>query len=179
VPIVDADNRLVGILTNRDLRFEIDTSQPVSALMTDRNLVTAPIGTTLDEASEILHRNKVEKLPVVDGEGKLRGLITVKDIQKRIEFPQSTKDDRGRLRVGAAIGATGDYLERAQELVGKAQRFGRDAFDRDADHVSRSIELRDHQWGSVQRGSEGDRAQPEGPWQCGHRRGGIRTGRDH
>src|SRR5881227_970126 len=96
VPIADRDGVLMGILTNRDLRFEHDTSQPVSALMTDRNLVTAPVGTTLEEAEDILHRHKVEKLPVVDAEGRLRGLITVKDIQKRIEFPQATKDGRGR-----------------------------------------------------------------------------------
>jgi IMP dehydrogenase len=117
VPIVDDDEILVGILTNRDLRFESDPSQPVSALMTDRNLVTAPVGTTLDEASEILHRNKVEKLPVVDAEGRLRGLITVKDISKRIAYPDATKDESGRLRVGAAVGVGNDALERAAALV--------------------------------------------------------------
>src|ERR687886_346310 len=87
VPITDGDGRLVGILTNRDLRFESDASQPVSALMTARNLVTAPVGTTLQEAERILGRNKIEKLPVVDADGRLKGLITVKDIQKRIQFP--------------------------------------------------------------------------------------------
>src|SRR5439155_21780405 len=97
--------------------FEQDTSQPVSALMTDRNLVTAPVGTTLEEAEDILHRQKIEKLPVVDAEGRLRGLITVKDIQKRIEFPQATKDGQGRLRVGAAVGVGPDALERAEALV--------------------------------------------------------------
>ncbi len=117
VPITDADGVLVGILTNRDLRFERDVEQPVSALMTSRGLVTAPVGTTLAEAEEILHRHKVEKLPVVDAEGRLRGLITVKDIQKKIEFPQATKDERGRLRVGAAVGVGPDALERAQALV--------------------------------------------------------------
>ena len=95
---------LVGILTNRDLRFETDTSQPVSALMTSRNLVTAPVGTTLEEAEAILHRNKIEKLPVVDADGRLKGLITVKDISKRIKYPDATKDEQGRLRVGAAVG---------------------------------------------------------------------------
>ena len=104
VPITDDDGVLVGILTNRDLRFENDVDQPVSALMTSRDLVTAPVGTTLAEAEEILHRNKIEKLPVVDADGRLRGLITVKDIQKKIEFPQATKDEQGRLRVGAAVG---------------------------------------------------------------------------
>ena len=117
VPITDEAGVLVGILTNRDLRFENDVEQPVSALMTSRNLVTAPVGTTLAEAEEILHRNKIEKLPVVDTDGRLRGLITVKDIQKKIEFPQATKDDRGRLCVGAAVGVGPDALERAQALA--------------------------------------------------------------
>jgi IMP dehydrogenase len=117
VPITDADGVLVGILTNRDLRFENDVDQLVSALMTSRNLVTAPVGTTLAEAEEILHRNKVEKLPVVDSDGRLRGLITVKDIQKKIQYPNATKDDRGRLRVGAAVGVGPDALERAQALA--------------------------------------------------------------
>ena len=117
VPITEADGTLVGILTNRDLRFAPDTSQPVSELMTARGLVTAPVGTTLSEAEAILHRHKIEKLPVVDGEGKLRGLITVKDIQKRIEFPNATKDTQGRLRVGAAVGVGPDAWERAGELV--------------------------------------------------------------
>jgi IMP dehydrogenase len=117
VPITDADGVLVGILTNRDLRFETNVHQAVSALMTSRNLVTAPVGTTLDEASEILHRNKIEKLPVVDANGRLKGLITVKDIRKRIEFPLSTKDEQGRLRVGAAVGVGADAFERAAALV--------------------------------------------------------------
>jgi IMP dehydrogenase len=118
VPITDERGVLVGILTNRDLRFEDDVEQPVSALMTSRNLVTAPVGTTLEEAEEILHRNKIEKLPVVDADGQLRGLITVKDIQKKIQYPQATKDEHGRLRVGAAVGVGPDALERAQALVG-------------------------------------------------------------
>jgi IMP dehydrogenase len=117
VPITDADGVLVGILTNRDLRFETDASQPVSALMTARNLVTAPVGTTLAEAEAILHRNKIEKLPVVDHEGRLTGLITVKDISKRIKYPDATKDAQGRLRVGAAVGVGSDALERAAALV--------------------------------------------------------------
>src|SRR6185436_9012399 len=117
VPITDDDGVLVGILTNRDLRFENDVAQPISALMTARNLVTAPVGTTLAEAEEILHRNKIEKLPVVDADGRLRGLITVKDIQKKIEFPEATKDDQGRLRVGAAVGVGPDALERAEALA--------------------------------------------------------------
>lgn len=117
VPITDAEGVLVGILTNRDLRFETNVEQSVSALMTSRSLVTAPVGTTLAEAEEILHRHKIEKLPVVDADGRLRGLITVKDIQKKIEFPQATKDDRGRLRVGAAVGVGPDALERAEALV--------------------------------------------------------------
>jgi IMP dehydrogenase len=117
VPITDEDGVLVGILTNRDLRFETDSSQPVSALMTSRNLVTAPAGTTLAEAEAILHRNKIEKLPVVDADGHLKGLITVKDISKRIKYPDATKDSQGRLRVGAAVGVGSDALERAAALV--------------------------------------------------------------
>jgi IMP dehydrogenase len=117
VPITDETGVLVGILTNRDLRFESDTGQPVSALMTARNLVTAPVGTTLAEAEEILHRHKIEKLPVVDAEGRLRGLITVKDIQKKIAYPRATKDEQGRLRVGAAVGVGTDALERADALA--------------------------------------------------------------
>jgi IMP dehydrogenase len=117
VPITDDDEVLVGILTNRDLRFETDTTQPVSALMTNRNLVTAPVGTTLEEAEEILHRNKIEKLPVVDADGRLKGLITVKDISKKIMYPDATKDEQGRLRVGAAVGVGNDALERAAALV--------------------------------------------------------------
>jgi IMP dehydrogenase len=117
VPITDEDGLLVGILTNRDLRFAPDMSQPVSALMTARNLVTAPVGTRLAEAEAILHRHKIEKLPVVDAEGRLKGLITVKDIQKRIQFPEATKDAQGRLRVGAAVGVGPDAWERAGALV--------------------------------------------------------------
>ena len=125
VPIVDESEILVGILTNRDLRFEDDVAQPVSALMTSRNLVTAPVGTTLAEAEEILHRNKIEKLPVVDADGRLKGLITVKDIQKRIQYPLATKDERGRLQVGAAVGVGSDALERAEALVGAGSRRDR------------------------------------------------------
>jgi IMP dehydrogenase/GMP reductase len=117
VPITDDAGVLVGILTNRDLRFETDTAQPVSALMTSRNLVTAPVGTTLEEAEAILHRNKIEKLPVVDADGRLKGLITVKDISKKIKYPDATKDHQGRLRVGAAVGVGPDALERAAALV--------------------------------------------------------------
>jgi IMP dehydrogenase len=117
VPITDGEGVLVGILTNRDLRFEDDVTQPVSALMTARDLVTAPIGTTLAEAEAILHRHKIEKLPVVDGDGRLKGLITVKDIQKKIQYPDATKDEQGRLRAGAAVGVGPDALERAEALV--------------------------------------------------------------
>src|ERR1700719_1914063 len=109
--------RLVGILTNRDLRFERSLDQPVSDVMTKDNLVTVPIGTTLDEAERILQRHRIEKLLVVDADFNLKGLITVKDIQKKIEFPNATKDEHGRLRVGAAIGATRDFLERAVDLA--------------------------------------------------------------
>jgi IMP dehydrogenase len=117
VPITDESGTLLGILTNRDLRFEQDTSQPVSALMTSAGLVTAPVGTTLTEAERLLHRHRIEKLPIVDGDGRIAGLITVKDIQKRVEFPQATKDTQARLRVGAAVGVGPDALERAQALI--------------------------------------------------------------
>jgi IMP dehydrogenase len=116
VPITK-DGRLVGILTNRDLRFVENLDRNVSEVMTSRDLITAPVGTTLEEAKAILHRNRIEKLPVVDERFNLRGLITVKDIQKQIEYPNACKDDFGRLRVGAAVGATGDFLERAAELA--------------------------------------------------------------
>ncbi|HUC42180.1 MAG TPA: IMP dehydrogenase [Candidatus Micrarchaeaceae archaeon] len=109
--------KLVGILTNRDLRFERNLDQPVSEVMTKDNLVTVAVGTTLEEAEKILQKHRIEKLLVVDKEYCLKGLITVKDIQKKMEFPLATKDDHGRLRVGGAIGATGDFLERAQELA--------------------------------------------------------------
>jgi IMP dehydrogenase len=117
VPITDDSGILVGILTNRDLRFERNHDQPVSALMTSHELVTAPIGTTLAEAEGLLHRHRIEKLPIVDSDGRITGLITVKDIQKRVEFPDSTKDPQGRLRVGAAVGVGVDAYERAQALI--------------------------------------------------------------
>jgi IMP dehydrogenase len=117
VPITDERGVLVGILTNRDLRFGADASQPVSAYMTARDLVTAPVGTTLEEAEAILGRHRIEKLPVVDADGVLKGLITVKDIQKRVRYPLATKDERGRLRVAAAVGVGSDALERAGALV--------------------------------------------------------------
>ncbi len=114
---VTRGQRLVGILTNRDLRFERNLDQPVSNIMTKDNLVTVPVGTTLEEAERILQRHRIEKLLVVDKDFNLKGLITVKDIQKKLEFPNATKDEQGRLRVGAAIGATGDFLERAEEMA--------------------------------------------------------------
>jgi IMP dehydrogenase len=109
--------KLMGILTNRDLRFERNLDQPVSAVMTGKNLVTVPVGTTLEQAEHELQQHRIEKLLVVDDQFNLKGLITVKDIQKKQQYPTATKDDHGRLRVGAAIGATGDFLERAMELA--------------------------------------------------------------
>ncbi len=119
VPIVEG-SRLVGILTNRDLRFEADFDQPISALMTKDNLVTVPVGTTLQQAERLLHKHRIEKLLVVDDDYNLKGLITVKDIQKKVKYPLAAKDEHGRLRVAAAIGATGDFLERAQDLVARS-----------------------------------------------------------
>ncbi|MBV9406290.1 MAG: IMP dehydrogenase, partial [Acidobacteriaceae bacterium] len=116
---VTKNGRLVGILTNRDLRFETRYDLPIADVMTKENLITVPVGTTLDEAQKILHRHRVEKLLVVDENYALKGLITVKDIQKKLKYPNAAKDAQGRLRVAAAIGATGDFFERAQELVRK------------------------------------------------------------
>jgi IMP dehydrogenase len=116
VPITE-HGKLVGILTNRDLRFETRFDIPIDKVMTKKNLITVPVGTTLEDAEKILHEHRVEKLLVVDDRYNLKGLITVKDIQKKLKYPNAAKDSQGRLRVGAAIGATGDFLERAQELA--------------------------------------------------------------
>jgi IMP dehydrogenase len=117
VPIVDREGQLVGIITNRDLQFERNLDRPLHDAMTKDGLVTAPVGTTLDEAERILGQHRIEKLPVVDETGKLRGLITVKDIHKRRQFPVANKDQHGRLRVAAAIGASGDMSDRAAALI--------------------------------------------------------------
>jgi len=114
---VTRGTRLTGILTNRDLRFEKNHTQLVGQVMTKDNLVTVPVGTTLDEAEKILQKHRIEKLLVVDQDFNLKGLITVKDIQKKLEYPRAAKDDHGRLTVGAAVGATGDFLERAVEMA--------------------------------------------------------------
>ncbi len=129
VPIT-SKGKLVGILTNRDLRFETRLDLPISELMTKANLITVPVGTTLEEAQTILHRHRVEKLPVVDEKYRLKGLITVKDIQKKIAYPNACKDELGRLRVGAAVGATGDYAERSAALA----RAGADVIVVDTAH---------------------------------------------
>lgn len=115
VPVVDGHNKLLGILTNRDMRFEKDLKKEASAVMTPMPLVTAKAGITLEEAEQIMHKNKIEKLPIIDENGFLKGLITIKDIKKRIEYPHANKDDFGRLRVGAAIGV--GQLDRAKALV--------------------------------------------------------------
>ncbi len=130
VPI-SANGKLVGILTNRDLRFETRPERLVSEIMTREGLITTPVGTTLVEAREILAKHRIEKLPVVDSEGRLHGLITVKDIEKRIRHPHACKDSLGRLRVAAAIGAGGDAIERAAELV----KAGVDALVIDSAHA--------------------------------------------
>src|SRR5579859_3924983 len=137
VPITK-NKKLVGILTNRDLRFESRTDIPISKVMTKENLITVPVGTTLQEAEAILHKHRVEKLLVVDDKYVLKGLITVKDIQKKLRYPTAAKDSQGRLRVGGAIGATGDYLERAQEMA----RLKADvlAIDSAHGHTSRVID---------------------------------------
>ena len=117
VPVIDDKGKLVGILTNRDLRFETHLDRPISSRMTKQKLVTTPVGTTLEQAKELLHRHRIEKLLVVDRNGNLKGLITVKDIQKAIKYPNAAKDRLGRLRVGAAVGVSRDLIERASELV--------------------------------------------------------------
>ena len=139
---VTRHKKLVGILTNRDLRFETRTDIPIGEVMTKENLITVPVGTTLEEAEHILHQHRVEKLLVVNGDYELRGLITVKDIQKKLKYPNASKDEKGRLRVGGAIGATGDFLDRAAELV----RFRADvlAIDSAHGHSSRVIDAVRH-----------------------------------
>ena len=137
VPVTQG-KRLVGILTNRDLRFETRTDIPVGDVMTKDDLITVPVGTTLEEAEQILHKHRVEKLLVVDDQYNLKGLITVKDIQKKLKYPNASKDEKGRLRVGGAIGATGDFLERAAELV--RARVDVLAIDSAHGHSSRVLE---------------------------------------
>jgi IMP dehydrogenase len=117
LPVVDKGGKLVGILTNRDLRFATRTDLPIRELMTSEGLVTVPKGTTLEQAKELLHKHRIEKLPVVDAQGRVVGLITVKDIQKQIKYPNACKDGLGRLRVGAALGIAKDTLDRARALV--------------------------------------------------------------
>jgi IMP dehydrogenase len=138
VPITH-NGRLVGILTNRDLRFVTDHDQPISNVMTKDNLVTVAVGTTLEEAEQILHKHRIEKLLVVDDNYVLKGLITVKDIQKKLKYPNAAKDSQGRLRVGAAIGAGRDFLERAQELV--ARKVDVLAVDTAHGHSERVLEV--------------------------------------
>src|SRR5450631_178565 len=135
---VTKNGKLVGILTNRDLRFENRFDLPISEVMTKENLVTVAVGTTLEQAEAILHKHRVEKLLVVDDQYNLKGLITVKDIQKKLKYPSASKDEKGRLRVGGAIGATGDYLERAAELV--RARVDVLAIDSAHGHSSRVLE---------------------------------------
>jgi IMP dehydrogenase len=138
VPVVDEKGHLVGIITNRDLRFETRFDIPVSEIMTPQPLVTVPVGTTLDEAKVKLQKHRIEKLLVVDEQGLLKGLITVKDIQKAINFPVAAKDELGRLRCAAAVGATGDFAERADALV--SARVDAIVIDTAHGHSSRVIE---------------------------------------
>src|SRR3569833_3199510 len=137
VPVTKG-GKLVVILTNRDLRFETRTDVPIGDVMTKENLITVPVGTTLEQAEQILHQHRVEKLLVVNDQYELKGLITVKDIQKKLKYPNASKDEKGRLRVGGAIGATGDYLERAAEMV--KNRVDVLAVDSAHGHSSRVLE---------------------------------------
>ncbi len=136
---VTRNGKLVGILTNRDLRFETQLDLPISNVMTKENLITVPVGTTLEEAEKILHKHRVEKLLVVDEHYTLKGLITVKDIQKKVKYPNAAKDSQGRLRVGAAIGVGREFLERAQELV--ARKVDVLAVDTAHGHSERVLEV--------------------------------------
>src|SRR6188474_3655203 len=138
VPVVNSAGLLVGIITNRDLRFETRFDISVSEVMTPQPLVTVPVGTTLDEAKIKLQKHRIEKLLVVDDDGHLKGLITVKDIQKAIRFPNAAKDSLGRLRCAAAIGATGDFMERTEELV--TSRVDAIVIDTAHGHSSRVLE---------------------------------------
>ena len=178
VPIIDDDGVLVGILTNRDLRFETDTSQPVSALMTSRNLVTAPVGTTLEEAEAILHRNKIEKLPVVDHEGRLTGLITVKDISKRIKYPDATKDDAGPAP-GRRGGRRRARRDRARSRA-RRRRGGRARRGHGARPLARRARRRPRAQGGARhradRGEHLDRRRRARARGCGRRRGEGRSG---
>src|SRR5580698_9378015 len=135
---VTRNRKLVGILTNRDLRFVSRTDIPIDDVMTKKNLITVPVGTTLEQAEEILHQHRVEKLLVVNDAYELKGLITVKDIQKKLKYPNASKDSQGRLRVAGAIGATGDFLERAAELV--KNRVDALSIDSAHGHSSRVLE---------------------------------------
>ncbi len=117
VPVTDDRHRLVGIVTNRDLRFHDPSTQPISEVMTSAGLITAPVGTSLEQAQAVFAAHRIEKLPIVAADGELRGLITVKDIQKRLDYPLATKDDRGRLRVAAAVGTGPDVMERVEALL--------------------------------------------------------------
>jgi IMP dehydrogenase len=141
VPVTEG-KKLVGILTNRDLRFETNYTQPVSARMTKDPLITVAVGTTLEQAQAILHRHRVEKLLVVDDEFILKGLITVKDIQKKLKYPNAAKDSQGRLRVAASVGSGGDYLERCSELVRrKVDALVVDSAHAHSERVLRAVEM--------------------------------------
>ena len=162
VPITDDDERLVGILTNRDIRFctEAEYHRPVTDFMTTRNLVTAPVGTSLEDAVQILHQHRIEKLPLVDGQGRLRGLITVKDITKRVQKPHSTVDPEGRLRVGAAIGVN-DAIGAGR---GPGPRRGRRPGGR---HRPRPLQGRDRDGGQCEAEVARDRGHRRATWSPG------------
>ena len=130
LPVIEEDGKLIGIITNRDLKYRKDYDTPVVDVMTKENLITAPVGTSLDEAKDILISNRIEKLPIVDENGYLKGLITIKDIDKIVEYPNACKDEHGRLRVGAAVGVGNDTIERVAALV----KAGADVITVDSAH---------------------------------------------
>ena len=142
VPIVDNEGKLVGIITNRDMRFMTDFNTRIADVMTKDNLVTAPVGTTLQEAQEILRAHKIEKLPLVDQDGYLKGLITIKDIEKSVQYPNSARDERGRLLCGAAIGVTADILDRAKALIdAQADVLGLDSAHGHSANIMRCVKM--------------------------------------
>lgn len=149
VPIT-RDGLLVGILTNRDLRFETDYTKKISEVMTSENLVTAPVGTSMEEAKRILAKHRIEKLPIVDGKGYLKGLITIKDIEKAIQYPNSAKDVNGRLLAGAAVGVSGDFLERVAALVAaKVDAVAVDTAHGHSEGVLKAVEAIKAKWPNI------------------------------
>ena len=172
VPIVDNEGKLVGIITNRDMRFMTDFNTRIADVMTKDNLVTAPVGTTLQEAQEILRAHKIEKLPLVDQDGYLKGLITIKDIEKSVQYPNSARDERGRLLCGAAIGVTADILDRAKALIdAQVDVLVLDSAHGHSANIMRCVKMvKDPGWRRRPQGGHRPRLHLHHPCGCRHRR---------